>query len=78
MLSLKDCRRLLGPRCTLTDQEILELRDQMHELAVLAVDSWMGERTQSQDPGVGEPDDKSSAPSPQGRKPRSSRALEGL
>ncbi len=39
MLSLKECRRILGSTCSLKDQELLELRDRLHDLAVLAVDS---------------------------------------
>lgn len=78
MLSLKECRRILGPRCTLTDPEIRELRDRMRELAVLDVDSWLGERMNSQDSAVGEPDGDRDPPPGQGREPCSSRELEGL
>ncbi len=41
MLSLKECRRILGPDCRLTEEELRELRDQLHELAILAVDAWV-------------------------------------
>jgi len=38
MLSIAQCRDLLGSGVTLTDQEIKALRDQLYELAALVLD----------------------------------------
>jgi hypothetical protein len=40
-LSVAACRRLLGPGCTLTDEEIETLRDQLGLLADAAIDAFL-------------------------------------
>lgn len=47
MLSVADCRRILGPQSTLTDAEVEELREQIRKLAVFAVDAWTRDRGDS-------------------------------
>ena len=37
MLSLDKCRRILGPDCDLSDQDIERLRDQLCDLATVAI-----------------------------------------
>jgi hypothetical protein len=39
MLSVKNCRRILGSSCPLTDEEIEELRNQIRKLAELAFEA---------------------------------------
>jgi hypothetical protein len=36
MLSLKDCRSALGPDASISDEDLLRLRDQMYSLAQVA------------------------------------------
>ena len=48
MISVDDCRDLLGPECPMTDKDIAGLREQLYELAVfvieLAEQEWNDER----------------------------------
>ena len=37
MLSLDKCRRILGPHCDLSDDDIESLRDQLCDLAVVTI-----------------------------------------
>jgi hypothetical protein len=36
VLSIGECRRLIGPECTLDDDTVLALRDQLYALAFVA------------------------------------------
>lgn len=49
MLSVRECRRILGPECTLTDAQIESIVYEMRALAVFAVETWMLSRGQAQD-----------------------------
>jgi hypothetical protein len=40
MLSLKDCRDLLGAKESLSDEEVVRLRDQLYVLANVLLDDW--------------------------------------
>ncbi len=37
MLTLEQCRELLGPDCAMSDQDIALLRDQLYAIADLAI-----------------------------------------
>jgi hypothetical protein len=52
VLSLEECRSLLGDACPLTDQELRSLRDQLYRLAHLALDpdNLEGNREKNRDP----------------------------
>ena len=39
MLSLARCREILGTRCPLSDEEVKDLRDQLYEVAEVALDA---------------------------------------
>lgn len=39
MLSIDQCRERLGRDCPLTDQELVRLRDQLYDLARIALDA---------------------------------------
>lgn len=41
MLSLEECRRVLGPRCSLSDAGLESLRDQIRDLAVVVINSFV-------------------------------------
>jgi len=40
MLSLKECRKILGPSCSLTDSDIEQLREGLHALADIALEVY--------------------------------------
>jgi hypothetical protein len=40
MLSLNRCREILGKDCTLTDEELTMLRDQLYVIAEVALDAF--------------------------------------
>lgn len=44
MLTLERCRDILGPDCTLTDEELIALRDQLRVVADLVLDKYASER----------------------------------
>ena len=43
-LTVAECRRILDPRCTLTDEEIEIVRDQLTLLANVAIDALLETR----------------------------------
>ena len=40
MLSIERCRKILGKDCTLTDEELKMLRDQLYLVAEVALDAF--------------------------------------
>jgi hypothetical protein len=40
MLSLEKCREILGPECKLSDAELEALRDQLYQLAEVAIEVY--------------------------------------
>jgi hypothetical protein len=44
MLSLEQCRKLLGPGCKLSDSELEALRDQLYGLADIAIETFIEKR----------------------------------
>lgn len=40
MLSLDKCRKILGPKCTLSDTELERVRDELYGLADVAIDAF--------------------------------------
>ena len=46
-LGLTECRRLLGPQCPLSDNELRRVRDELYQLARILVRSYVGCRTTS-------------------------------
>jgi len=44
MLSLKQCRKILGRKSKLTDQELEKLRDSMYGLADIAIQAFLEQR----------------------------------
>ena len=38
MLSIEECRRLLGESCPMSDKELTQVRDQLYLIADLAID----------------------------------------
>lgn len=47
MLSLDQCRRILGPECQLTDGEQERLRDEMYALADIAITTLLEARART-------------------------------
>jgi len=47
MLSLDQCRRVLGPECQLTDAELERLRDEMYALADIAITTLLEARART-------------------------------
>lgn len=45
MLPLHQCRKILGPNCSLTDCQLDQLRDQLYALADIVVDAFCDQRT---------------------------------
>jgi hypothetical protein len=50
MLSLDQCRQILGPECQLTDGELEQLRDELYALADIALTSFLELRERSGSP----------------------------
>ena len=48
MLPLDKCRRILGPDCDLSDQDIERLRDQLCDLAAVAIEDFEEQRQASE------------------------------
>jgi hypothetical protein len=44
VLTLKRCREILGKDCTLTDEELEMLRDQLYVIADMALDAYHATR----------------------------------
>lgn len=44
MLSLKQCRKILGKSCKLSDRELEELRDSMYGLADIVIEAYLEKR----------------------------------
>lgn len=44
MLSIEDCRKLIENDSELTDEQIVEIRDAMYNLADLALDAYFQEK----------------------------------
>ena len=40
MLSLRKCREILGPRCTLSDEDLEALRDQLYLVAEISLEAF--------------------------------------
>lgn len=38
MLSIERCREILGPDCPLSDEELAAMRDQLRDLALIAIE----------------------------------------
>lgn len=53
MLSLEQCRRLLGPGCELSDEELERLRDELYALADIAVAGFVDARSRRDHRGSG-------------------------
>jgi hypothetical protein len=51
MLTLRRCRELIGPS-TLTDEEVLRLRDGLYELAGVIVDDFKRKRRSERRPAA--------------------------
>lgn len=47
MLTLEQCRKIDPATASLSDEELLQLRDDYAEIAQLAFESWMEERSGS-------------------------------
>jgi hypothetical protein len=48
VLTIKRCREILGPRCTLTDDELEALRDQFYMVAEVALTAFASEGQQTE------------------------------
>lgn len=44
MLTLEQCRRILGPECKLGDADLEELRGQLYGLADIAIEAFIEQR----------------------------------
>jgi hypothetical protein len=44
MISLDECRKLLGPTCELSDEELERLRDDLYALADIVVTAFLERR----------------------------------
>ena len=40
ILSVEECRQLIGPGCVHSDEQIRELRDQLYRVAAVTIDLW--------------------------------------
>ena len=47
MLTLEQCRKVLGPECKLSDSELEALRDQLYGLADIAIEAFSEQRDQN-------------------------------
>ena len=47
LLGITSCRRILGPDCALSDEEIETLRDQLTILADVAIDGFLDAKDES-------------------------------
>jgi hypothetical protein len=44
-LSVTECRRLIGPQCPLSDEELRRVREELYQLATILVQSYIGCRS---------------------------------